>query len=222
MIQAKKFRELKTTLESQGVTLVAVSKTQSPETILKLYNRGQRIFGENRVQELLEKCHALPDDIQWHLIGHLQTNKVRQVLPVAAMIASVDSTKLLELIHTEAINAGRVIDILLQIKISKDATKYGFDPLTVVDELNAVGISDMTAVRFRGVMGIASLTENAAQIREEFQNLKKMYSYLKNIYFGRSNEFDQISMGMSGDFQIAIDEGSTMVRIGSLLFGERG
>jgi hypothetical protein len=221
MIQRDIFLSLKSELDASGVTLIAVSKTQPPEAVLDLYRLGQRIFGENRVQELMEKRTALPSDIQWHLIGHLQTNKIRMVLPIVSMIASVDSIRLLKAIHKEAASIKHTIEILLQIKISVEATKYGFDPLTVVNDLSLAGITKMPYVQFRGVMGMASFVDDEAQIRHEFKQLKEVYDLLKQTVFNDHIRFDQISMGMSGDYRLAIEEGSTMVRIGSLIFGER-
>ncbi|HLF65814.1 MAG TPA: YggS family pyridoxal phosphate-dependent enzyme [Saprospiraceae bacterium] len=221
MIQHHIFSTLKSELDAAGVTLVAVSKTQSPEAILELYHLGQRVFGENRVQELLQKQALLPGDIQWHLIGHLQTNKVRQVIPSTSMIESVDSIRLLSTLQKEASLVGQVEDILLQVKISREASKYGFDPVTLVEELTASRVTEMSALRFRGVMGMASFVDDKTQIRNEFRCLKKIFDLLKDQVFSVYQSFDQISMGMSGDFRIAIEEGSTMVRIGSLIFGAR-
>ena len=221
MIQHHIFSTLKSELDAAGVTLVAVSKTQSPEAILDLYHLGQRVFGENRVQELLQKQVLLPGDIQWHLIGHLQTNKVRQVIPSTSMIESVDSIRLLSILQKEASLVGQVEDILLQVKISREASKYGFDPVTLVEELTASRVTEMSALRFRGVMGMASFVDDKTQIRNEFRCLKKIFDLLKDQVFSVYQSFDQISMGMSGDFRIAIEEGSTMVRIGSLIFGAR-
>lgn len=221
MIQHHIFSTLKSELDAAGVTLVAVSKTQSPEAILDLYHLGQRVFGENRVQELLQKQALLPGDIQWHLIGHLQTNKVRQVIPSTSMIESVDSIRLLSTLQKEASLVGQVEDILLQVKISREASKYGFDPVTLVEELTASRVTEMSALRFRGVMGMASFVDDKTQIRNEFRCLKKIFDLLKDQVFSVYQSFDQISMGMSGDFRIAIEEGSTMVRIGSLIFGAR-
>ena len=221
MIRHHIFSTLKSELDAAGVTLVAVSKTQSPEAILDLYHLGQRVFGENRVQELLQKQVLLPGDIQWHLIGHLQTNKVRQVIPSTSMIESVDSIRLLSTLQKEASLVGQVEDILLQVKISREASKYGFDPVTLVEELTASRVTEMSALRFRGVMGMASFVDDKTQIRNEFRCLKKIFDLLKDQVFSVYQSFDQISMGMSGDFRIAIEEGSTMVRIGSLIFGAR-
>lgn len=220
-MQFHNYLSLKKELESAGVTLVAVSKTQPPASILKLYKLGQRIFGENRVQELLDKCKELPADIQWHLIGHLQTNKIRQLIPFVSMISSVDSVRLLYTLQKEAAIAHRRIDVLVQIKISSEATKYGFDPWTVIEELTTAKVSDLSALKFRGVMGMASFVNDSSQVHMEFRLLKSLFDDLKKNLFQHEPLFDQICMGMSGDYHIAIEEGSTMVRIGSLIFGER-
>jgi pyridoxal phosphate enzyme (YggS family) len=173
------------------------------------------------VQELLDKCNELPADIHWHLIGHLQTNKVRQVIPFVTMISSVDSVRLLHTLQKEAAMANRRVDVLVQIKISSEATKYGFDPETVIEELTAINVTQLPALRFRGVMGMASFVDDSAQVHREFNLLKTLFDDLKKSLFQDEPQFDQICMGMSGDYRIAIAEGSTMVRIGSLIFGER-
>ncbi len=208
-------------LQVKGITLVAVSKSQPMHKVSVLYEHGQRIFGENRAQELLEKCTSLPQDIEWHMIGHLQTNKVRAIIPVVTMIQSVDSVKLLGVINKEASKQDRVIDILLQIRIAEEPTKYGFDPATIADELQSAGYHSFTDMRYRGVMGMASFVDDEVQLHREFRLLKEVYNRLRTDLFAEDQHFDQISMGMSGDYQIAIEEGSTMVRIGSLLFGPR-
>ncbi len=215
------FIKLKSELEAQGITLVAVSKTHPAEAIKQVYHLGHRVFGENRVQELMDKQALLPADIQWHLIGHLQTNKVRQVVSHVAMIESVDSVKLLKALQKEAALQNIRIDILLEIKIAREPTKYGFDPTTIANDLSTARISEMSSIRFRGVMGMASYVDNLSQIHQEFASLRTVFHQLKQTLFKEHPEFDQISMGMSGDFRAAIDEGSTMVRIGSLIFGAR-
>jgi len=221
MVKEEQYLALRKELEQAGVQLVAVSKTQPPEAVLKLYDLGQRVFGENRVQELLEKQPHLPADIQWHLIGHLQTNKVKQVVPHVSMIESLDSVKLCRTVNTEASKLGIIVDALIQIKIATEESKYGFDPETVIEELREADIRNMRAMRVRGVMGIASLIDDENQVRREFQKLHSLYDELKKTLFADRDDFDQISMGMSGDYPLAIREGSTMVRVGSLIFGER-
>jgi PLP dependent protein len=204
-----------------SVKLVAVSKTKPVSDILEAYNAGQRCFGENRVQELLLKKDNLPSDIEWHLIGHLQSNKVKSIVPFVAMIQSVDSYKLLETINAEASKVDREIDCLLQIHIAEEETKFGF----TMDEFS--GMSDgapfrrLTFIRVCGVMGIATFTSDNNRVQKEFRMLKECFRILKKRYFEGSPHFKEISMGMSSDYQIAIAEGSTIVRIGSNIFGER-
>jgi len=217
----KRYHTLKAELDAQDVLLVAVSKTYPAERILELYRLGHRVFGENRVQELQEKKAALPGDIQWHLIGHLQSNKARMAVESAFMIESVDSIKLLKLIQKEAQQARREIEVLLQVKIASEETKYGFDPEDLLSALTPALLSGMDHVRIRGVMGMASFVEDPEQVRQEFRLLGEVFTKLKTGPLKAHPGFDQISMGMSGDYKIAIQEGSTMVRIGSLLFGVR-
>lgn len=203
--------------------LVAVSKTKPAGAIRALYEQGQRIFGENKVQELLEKQPLLPPDIEWHMIGHLQSNKVKYIAPFIAMIESVDSLKLLFEIEKQAGKCKRTIDVLLQMHIAKEETKYGMN----VNELNEV-LEYYTApgkplrhVRIRGLMGMATLTDDEQLIRQEFRALRNHFEFAKRGYLPADPSFTELSMGMSHDYRIAVQEGSTMVRIGSLLFGER-
>ena len=197
------------------VKLVAVSKFKPVGDILEAYNAGQRAFGENRPQELAAKAPVLPADIEWHFIGHLQTNKIKQVLPWASLIESVDSEHLLTEIDRAARNAGRTVDILLEIHIAAETTKQGFSP----DEALALArrIGDFPGVRLRGVMGMATFTDDADEVRREFRTLKGVSEQLQGILPG----CDEVSMGMSEDWRIAIEEGTTIVRIGSAIFGER-
>jgi pyridoxal phosphate enzyme (YggS family) len=211
---------LKSKLPS-NVKLVAVSKTKPVSDIEIAYNAGQRIFGENRVQELLNKIDLLPSDIQWHLIGHLQTNKVKHIVPYISMIQSVDSLKLLYAIDTEANKINKVIDCLLQIHIASEETKFGFSMCDLSEYLRTEDVMLLKNIRICGVMGMATFTSDTAAVRKEFAFLKKCFQSLKNSYFSSSQYFNEISMGMSGDYEIAVEEGSTMVRIGSLIFGER-
>ena len=206
-------QQLKQELPST-VQLVAVSKFKPVEAIREAYNAGQRIFGENRPQELAAKAPLLPDDIQWHLIGHLQTNKVRLVLPWVAMIHSVDSERLLAAIDKEARAIGRTVDCLLEIHIARESSKQGFLPEEA--EALAAHIGDYPNVRLRGVMGMATFTDDAAQIRQEFRTLKALSQRLSPI-----PGCDQVSMGMSEDWHIAVEEGTTLVRIGTFIFGKR-
>lgn len=209
------------TLQDKNVTLVAVSKTHPPGRILELYHQGQRVFGENKVQEMVAKYEALPKDIDWHLIGHLQTNKVKYIAPFVGMIHSVDSLRLLQEIEKQAQKAGRVIDCLLQFHIAEEETKFGFDEQEARDLLGSPEYRAMTAVRLCGVMGMASFTDDVIRVREEFRHLRRIFQHLKTDFFAGAPWFKEISMGMSGDWSVAVEEGSTMVRIGSLIFGER-
>lgn len=203
------------------VKIVAVSKTKPVSDILEAYNAGQRIFGENRVQELISKKDSLPPDIEWHLVGHLQTNKVRYLVPFISMIHSVDSLKLLKVIDTEAKRINRIVDCLLQFHIALEESKFGFSPGEVDDMINTQEFRQLDSVRICGVMGMATFTEDMEKVREEFRNLVLYFRMLREKYFSREKSFSEISMGMSGDFMTAIEEGSTMVRIGSVIFGER-
>ncbi|MEM8524194.1 MAG: YggS family pyridoxal phosphate-dependent enzyme [Bacteroidota bacterium] len=200
--------------------LVAVSKTKPNAAILELYEQGQRDFGENRVQELTDKYESLPKDIRWHAIGHLQTNKVKYIAPFVHLIHSVDSLKVLKEINKQAARNERVIQVLLQFKIAEEDTKYG---LTLADakQLLENSYEVLKNVRIVGVMGMATFTNDKTQVRNEFQQLKHIFDQLKAHYFAEQDDFKEVSMGMSGDYKIATEEGSTMVRIGSLLFGAR-
>lgn len=203
------------------VTLVAVSKTKPNAAILEAYACGQRIFGENKVQEMTEKAEALPKDIEWHMIGHLQTNKVKYIAPYVSVIHGVDSFKLLAEINKEAKKHQRVIPCLLQFHIAQEDSKFGLS----LDECCAMLDSDeflaLENVTICGLMGMASFVDDKAQIRMEFRSLFDYFMQIKHTYFRLNDDFRHLSMGMSGDFEIAIDEGSTMVRIGSTIFGER-
>jgi pyridoxal phosphate enzyme (YggS family) len=205
-----------------GVKIVAVSKKRSVEEIMTAYNAGHRIFGENRVQELLAKKEKLPSDIEWHLIGHLQSNKVRSLVPFINMIQSVDSLKLLSVIHSEAEKEGRLINCLLQFHIAQEETKSGFNKEEVFDLIGSGELARFSCVRICGVMGMGTFTEKKDQVRLEFRFLKSLFDNLKLKYFSDNVYFREISMGMSGDFELAVEEGSTMVRIGTLIFGPVG
>lgn len=205
----------------KGVTLVAVSKTKPIDAIQQMYDQGQRVFGENRVQELEEKYLALPKDIQWHLIGHLQKNKVKYIAPFVSMIHSVDSLELLEIINKEAVKSDRIISVLLQYYIAKEDTKFGLSEAEGLALLDLLEEKPLTNIKICGVMGMASFSDDKALVRSEFQNLKNIFNQLKNKYFATDDAFKEVSMGMSGDYELAIEEGSTMVRIGSALFGSR-
>lgn len=215
------FDELSSILREKNVTLVAVSKTRSIEEILALYNCGQRDFGENRVQEMRDKYEALPKDIRWHLIGHLQTNKVKYIAEWVHLIHSVDSLALLEEINKQAQKHNRIIPCLLQVYIASEETKFGLDEDELITLLKSDVYKQMQNIAVVGLMGMATNTENVSLIRNEFSHLVQLFDKIKANYFGQDDAFRQKSMGMSSDYTIAVEMGSTMVRIGSLLFGER-
>jgi pyridoxal phosphate enzyme (YggS family) len=205
----------------ENVTLVAVSKTKPIQAIQSLFEAGQRVFGENRVQELVEKHDALPKDIHWHLIGHLQRNKVKYVAPFVDVIHSIDSERLLDEVNIQAKKNNRKIKVLLQFYIASEETKFGFD-WNEIEELFSRRSPDIfDSIEFYGVMGMASFSDDENLVRKEFRNLKSIFDQLQSTYFKSSSNFKEISMGMSGDYRMAIEEGSTMVRIGSSLFGSR-
>lgn len=202
-------------------TLVAVSKTQPADVIMLAYEAGHRIFGENKVQELVTKHESLPTDIQWHMIGHLQSNKVKYIAPFIHLIHSVDSFKLLAEINKQAIKAERTIQCLLQIHIAKEETKFGFSEAEVLELLHNDSLQKLSSVRITGLMGMATNTSDSDQVRDEFRTLKKFYDLLRSMPLPANMEMKELSMGMSGDYKLALEEGSTMVRIGSAIFGER-
>jgi pyridoxal phosphate enzyme (YggS family) len=208
-------------LEGENVELIAVSKFNDAEAVLTAYNAGQRIFGENIVQELVEKHEALPKDIEWHLIGHLQTNKVKYIAPFIKLIQSVDSLKLLAEINKQAAKNNRVIDCLLQIYIADEDTKFGLDHAETIELLRSEEYLAMKNIRITGLMGIASNNAPEKQTKDEFQELKVLFDGIKTSFFRKEDSFKELSMGMSGDYKLAIEEGSTMVRIGSSIFGVR-
>lgn len=203
------------------VKIVAVSKTKPASDILEAYNCGQRIFGENRVTEILRKKDQLPSDISWHMIGHLQTNKVKAIVPFVSMIQSVDSYRLLVTVDAESLKNQRITDCLLQVHIAEEETKTGFSPEELATVLDSSGFRQLKNIRICGLMGMATYTSDLEQVRKEFLFLSDCFNDLKNKYFSDDPDFREISMGMSGDYKIAIEEGSTMIRVGSLIFGER-
>ena len=207
------YQKIHEELRLSNITLVAVSKTKPVEDILALYDLGHRDFGENYVQELVEKAEQLPNDIRWHFIGHLQTNKVKSIVSFIYLIHGIDSLKLLKEIDKQAEKNKRIIDCLLQVHIAQEETKFGFDE----DELFGLDLKQFPNVRIKGLMGMASLTDDINKIRVEFKSLKILFEKLKT----QNPELSILSTGMSADYKIAIEEGSNMVRIGSLLFGER-
>ncbi len=216
-VNVEKYKEIIAELSDRKVALVAVSKVQPVEKILALYNLGQKDFGENYVQELVDKHAALPKDIRWHFIGHLQGNKVKYIAPFVHLIQGVDSIKLLKEINKQAAKCGRVIDCLLQVHIAEEETKFGMNEAEL-DEVRK--IDGLANVRICGLMGMASFSEDVAAVRKEFQYLHSLYERFRPSSID-NGPWTTLSMGMSGDYRIAIEEGSTMVRIGSLLFGAR-
>ena len=203
------------------VTLVAVSKTKPNELIEEAYSSGQRIFGENKAQELKNKAEVLPKDIEWHFIGHLQSNKVKYIAPYASLIHSIDSLKLLTEVNKQAQKNDRIIDCLLQFHIAMEESKFGLSLEEVQELLTSNEFSSLKNINIVGVMGMASFINNEEQVRNEFASLKHIFNQLNNGFFQRSETFKTISMGMSGDYKLAIEEGSTMVRVGSAIFGIR-
>lgn len=218
-VHIEAYHRIKDQLEQSNVTLVAVSKTKPLEDIQTLYALGQRNFGENYVQELVDKHTALPSDIQWHFIGHLQSNKVKYIAPFVHLIHGVDSEKLLAEINKQALKHNRQIPCLLQVHIASEQTKFGFDTQSLQEFITSERRSQYKNVVIQGIMGMASFTENTALIEKEFSTLKSIYDQTASII--NNTHFNTLSMGMSGDYTIAIEKGSTLVRIGSLLFGAR-
>jgi len=205
----------------ENVRLVAISKTKPNEAIQEAYEAGQKVFGENRVQELAQKHEELPKDIKWHMVGHLQSNKVKYIAPFVNWIHGVDKAKLIKEINKQAKKHNRVIDVLLQFHIAEEETKFGFNYEEAEEMLNNPKFKEHENVRICGVMGMATFTDNEEQIRKEFKQLAQIFQQLKNNYFKDSDHFKEISMGMTNDYKIAIEEGATLVRIGSLIFGKR-
>jgi pyridoxal phosphate enzyme (YggS family) len=212
---------LKKETDAINVALLAVSKTKPAEDLQQAYDAGQRLFGENMVQELVEKYEVLPKDIQWHLIGHLQTNKVKYIAPFISMIQSVDSIKLLQEINKHAIKNNRVIDCLLQIYIADEETKFGLGFDEAIELLRSEEFAELKNIRIRGLMGIATNTDSEKQIKDEYYELKTFYDGVKLSFFRKEESFDTLSMGMSSDYKLAIEQGSNMIRLGSTIFGGR-
>jgi pyridoxal phosphate enzyme (YggS family) len=216
---ANNLQTIKSTLPEQ-VILVAVSKTKPIPDLMEAYNEGQRIFGENKIQEMAEKWEQMPKDIQWHMIGHVQTNKVKLMAPFVNLIHGVDSLKLLEEINKQAIKNNRVIDCLLQIYIAEEESKFGLDEDELSILLTSSVFQEMQNIKIVGLMGMATFTDNQIQIKKEFSNLKTIFDKLQSLQ-AKNCKLQTVSMGMSGDYQLAISCGSTMVRIGSSIFGGR-
>lgn len=202
-----------------NIQLVAVSKTKPAELLMEAYRHGQRAFGENKVQEMVGKYEELPKDIEWHFIGHLQTNKVKYIAPFVHLIHGVDSFKLLKSIDSEARKVGRIIPCLLQFHIAEEETKFGLSLEEATEILNSAEFKLLKHIQISGVMGMATYTDDERQIKKEFANLKSIFEKLKTDYFAQNPDFKEISMGMSGDYLLAVEKGSTMVRIGSTIFG---
>lgn len=215
-----KITNLKQTLPA-GCKLIAVSKTQPIEKLEEAYASGQRIFGENKVQEVVPKYEALAKDIEWHMIGHLQSNKVKYIAPFIHLIHSVDSARLLEEINKQARKCGRTIPCLLQLHIAKEETKFGFSEDEVMALFKSTSFKDLQNIKIIGLMGMATFSDNLEQVRAEFRSLKIFFDFLKKSSLPQGVEMTELSMGMSGDYKIAIEEGSTMVRVGSAIFGSR-
>ncbi|HLP04004.1 MAG TPA: YggS family pyridoxal phosphate-dependent enzyme [Paludibacter sp.] len=203
------------------VKLVCVSKFHPAVAIEEAYRAGERCFGESKVQEMCQKYESLPKDIEWHFIGHLQTNKVKYVVPVVSLVHGVDSYKLLQEINKQAKKIGRVVNCLLQVHIAAEETKFGFSAEELIEMLSGSTLMGMDNIRICGLMGMATFTDNNQQIHREFKQLSVLFQKVKAEYFAGNEEFTQLSMGMSDDFRIAVEEGSTLVRIGSLIFGNR-
>ena len=204
-----------------SVTLVAVSKTKPVSDIQEAYDAGHRAFGENYPQEMRDKHEVLPQDIQWHFIGHLQTNKIKYIIPYVTLIHSIDSANLLEAVNKEAKKHDRVVDCLLQFHIAQEETKFGLDLDEARQLLDSEAFKTLENVRICGVMGMATFTDDETEVRKEFKHLKSIFDTLKADYFASQPQFKEISMGMSEDYPIAIEEGATMVRVGSKIFGAR-
>lgn len=205
----------------EGVRLVCVSKFNPNESILEAYDTGERIFGESKVQELCGKYETLAQDIIWHFIGHLQTNKIKYIVPFVSLIHGVDSYKLLVEINKQAVKVGKIVNCLLQVHIASEETKFGFSDEELLDTLTSGDWKELKNIRICGLMGMATFTDNQSQIHSEFHHLKTLFDTIKTGFFAGEESFSELSMGMSDDYRIAIEEGSTLVRIGSSIFGAR-
>jgi pyridoxal phosphate enzyme (YggS family) len=217
---AKNIAEIKKSLP-EGLKLVAVSKKKSPEIIMQAYHAGHKIFGENKAQDLVHKYEKLPKDIEWHFIGHLQTNKAKYLVPFVSMIHSIDSFKILKTVNKEAQKNNRTIPCLLQFHIARESSKFGLSEEEAHEILDSEEYKTLKNISIVGVMGMATFTDDEMQVRNEFRFLKRIFDKLKKEYFPRKKGFKEISMGMSDDYSIAVEEGSTMVRVGSKIFGVR-
>lgn len=221
MVNKEALSHLIQVTKDKNVKLIAISKTKTEKDILEVYNAGQKVFGENKVQELVQKYENLPKDIEWHLVGTLQTNKVKYIAPFVHLIHSVDSLKLAIEINKQAEKNNRIIDVLLEVFIAAETTKHGFSEEELIEHLDIHAFESLKYIRIVGLMGMATFTQNQIVIKNEFAGLKDLFERLKATYFKDNSAFTELSMGMSGDYEIAIDKGSTMVRVGSAIFGER-
>ncbi|WP_454802502.1 YggS family pyridoxal phosphate-dependent enzyme [Mucilaginibacter phyllosphaerae] len=218
---ADNIKSLKKEIGEINVALLAVSKTKPVADLQEAYDAGQRLFGENTVQEMVEKQELLPKDIEWHLIGHLQTNKVKYIVPFISIIQSVDSLKLLQEINKHAEKNKRIVDCLLQIYIADEETKFGLGFDEAIELLRSEEYTAFKNIRIRGLMGIATNTDSEKQIKDEYYELKTFFDGIKTSFFRKEESFDTLSMGMSADYKIAIEQGSNMIRLGSTIFGGR-
>ncbi len=218
---AESIKKLRAELDPKGVKLVVVTKTQSNEKIMEAYDAGERLFGENLVQELHEKQEHLPKDISWEIIGHLQSNKVKYIAPYISLIQSIDSLKLLQEVNKQALKHKRVIDCLFQVYIADEETKFGLDFNELVEILRSEEFAALQNVRITGLMGIATNTEHQKQLKDEFEELHVFFQGIKSSFFRDKDYFTEVSMGMSNDYLLASDSGSTQVRVGSAIFGKR-
>jgi len=221
MANLSALQDITNIVKEKNAILVAVSKNKSADEIKEVYDAGQRIFGENKVQELAAKYEVLPKDIQWHMVGNLQTNKVKYIAPFIALIHSVDSLKLAIEINKQALKHNRVIDVLLEMHIAAETNKSGFSEDELIDHLDIKAFDALKNIRITGLMGMATNSKSTVLIKNEFSGLKSFFDEIKLTYFKEHPEFCQLSMGMSGDYKIALEAGSTMVRVGSAIFGER-
>ncbi len=215
------YQQLKTLCNENNAKLIGISKVHSVEKIKEVYDWGQRDFGENKAQELQEKQPSLPNDINWHFVGHLQRNKVKYIAPFVHLIHSIDSLKVLKEVDKEAGKNDRVVDVLLQVKIAQEPSKFGFEDHEVLRLVDNEDFKEMSNIRICGLMGMASLTDDKAQVKSEFRFLRNLFQQLANNHFQNKFYFKELSMGMSGDYEEALAEGSTMIRVGSAIFGPR-
>lgn len=221
MVNLTALQDITNIAKERNAILVAVSKSKTVQEIKEVYDAGQRIFGENKVQELITKHEQLPKDIEWHMVGNLQTNKVKYIAPFISLIHSVDSLRLAIEINKQALKCNRIIDVLLEIHIAAETNKSGFTEEELIDHLDIKAFDALKNIRIVGLMGMATNSKSTILIKNEFSGLKSFFDEIKSTYFSNNPEFCQLSMGMSGDYKIALEVGSTMIRVGSAIFGER-